>query len=239
MGIDSKTLRVPGILDLAQHGIRVVIPDLRGHGASAPGAEADYCHAVWAHDIRTLAEQLRLSRFALLGHSYGGFLALEYAVRWPETLTHLVLVSTSAGPLSIPATALPDDAAVRAHFRAIWPHLFAGPTKHWDLFDTLRFSAGPYNAAFLQALPAYDLRDRVCALTMPILLVVGEQDAYRPHMEWLAHHLPHAIMAVLPAVGHFPFIEARARFVELVSAFLGRDRSGRVDAPDSPPTSAD
>jgi pimeloyl-ACP methyl ester carboxylesterase len=35
MGIDGNTLRVPGILDLADHGVRVVIPDQRGHGQSA------------------------------------------------------------------------------------------------------------------------------------------------------------------------------------------------------------
>jgi pimeloyl-ACP methyl ester carboxylesterase len=41
-----------------------------------------------------------LRKFALFGHSYGGFPALEYARRWPESLTHLILGSTSAGPVS-------------------------------------------------------------------------------------------------------------------------------------------
>jgi len=79
MGVDSQTLHVPAILNLSEHGIRVIIPDQRGHGKSSRDNGAGYTHETWAADVRSLARHLGLSRFALLGHSYGGFLALEYA----------------------------------------------------------------------------------------------------------------------------------------------------------------
>ena len=88
MGVDAATLRVPGILDLAKLGVRVIIPDQRGHGQSDRSSQSECSHCTWAVDAHELAGSLRLSRFALLGHSYGGFLALEYARRWPESLTH-------------------------------------------------------------------------------------------------------------------------------------------------------
>src|SRR5689334_8729366 len=103
MGVDASALCAPGMLNLARQGVRLILPDQRGHGASQRCAGEDYTHATWIADIRQFATFLGLDRFALLGHSYGGFLALEYARRWPDTLSHLILVSTSAGPVVAPA----------------------------------------------------------------------------------------------------------------------------------------
>ena len=98
MGIDGGTLRVPPMLTLADHGVRVVIPDQRGHGQSTSKDVNALSHAQWIDDIRELAARLDLEAIALLGHSYGGFLALEFATRWLNRSTHLILVGTSAGP---------------------------------------------------------------------------------------------------------------------------------------------
>jgi pimeloyl-ACP methyl ester carboxylesterase len=220
MGVDSQSLLVPGILKLATRGIRLVIPDQRGHGKSSRGSLADYTHQTWATDARELVRHLRLSKVALLGHSYGGFLTLEYAVRWPESLTHLVLVATSAGPVRAGTRTFASEAELRQHFRQVWPLFFAGEDKHWPLFDAIDFSQEPYNAAFVRELPAYDLRDRVGGLNVPILLVVGSHDPYRPHMEWLAEQAPKARLCVLDGVGHFPFVEAPDEFVKTVVSFL-------------------
>jgi proline iminopeptidase len=222
MGVDGNSLRVSGIRDLANHGNRVVIPDLRGHGRSSRAPSREYSHDVWVHDSRALAGQLGFEELALLGHSYGGFLALEYAVRWPESLTHLVLVASSAGPVPFAPAAVTSDAELREHFRAGWPRFFTGVDKHWALFDSLTFSAKPYVAAFRRELPAYDLRDRVAALAMPTLLVVGSEDAYCPRMEWLAGRMPRAELCVLRDVGHFPFVEAADAFTAAAAAFLCR-----------------
>jgi pimeloyl-ACP methyl ester carboxylesterase len=220
MGIDGRTLRVPGILDLAQRGVRVIIPDQRGHGASARGKDREYTHATWSADARGLVRHLRLREVALLGHSYGGFIALEYAVRWAEWLTHLVLVSTSAGPVMRPATKFLSDGELREHFRARWPQLFAGEEKHWKVFEEARFSAPPHNAAFARELPAYDVRDRIAGLRVPMLLVVGADDPYRKDMEWLAEEASSATLHVVAEVGHFPFLEAPSFFADVVSSFL-------------------
>jgi len=220
MGVDGQTLHVPGILNLSEHGIQVIIPDQRGHGNSSRSSDAEYTHATWAADVRSLAQHLDLSRSALLGHSYGGFLALEYAVRWPDSLTHLVLVATSAGPVSARSVTVATDAELREYFHGLWPLFFVGENKHLDLFERVGFSAGPYNAAFKRELPAYDLRERVRHLRIPMLLIVGRTDPYRVHMEWLAENTPSATLSVFEGVGHFPFIEASVDFVREVTFFL-------------------
>jgi proline iminopeptidase len=220
MGVDAGSLHVRGILDLAQLGIRLIIPDQRGHGESERTTQSDYSHNVWAADVHDLAESLGLQKFALFGHSYGGFLALEYAKRWPESLTHLILVSTSAGPVSARAAAVVTDADLREHFRSVWPRFFVGDDKHWELFESLQFSVDAYTAAFARELPGYDLRRDVASLDVRTLLIVGQSDPYREHMEWLAAHLPQPTLCTLEGTGHFPFIEAADRFRRCVASFI-------------------
>jgi proline iminopeptidase len=220
MGIDAGSLHVPGILDLAQLGIRLIIPDQRGHGRSERTSQADYSHSMWTADVHNLALGLGLRRFALLGHSYGGFLALEYAMRWPESLTHLILVATSAGPVSAQAANVATDTDLREHFRGIWPRFFVRDDKHWPLFESLKFSADAYTAAFARELPRYDLRGHVAELDVPTLLIVGRSDPYRVHMEWLAAHLPKPTLCTLDGAGHFPFIETAGQFTQRVAAFI-------------------
>ena len=55
---------------------------------------------------------------------------------------------------------------------------------------------------------------------MPALLIVGDADPYRPHIEWLAAHLRHATLCVLKDVGHMPFVELPDDFTRTVAAFL-------------------
>jgi 3-oxoadipate enol-lactonase len=230
MGVDASALYVPGILDLAKRGVRVIIPDQRGHGQSERSSSSDYSHGTWATDARVLTEGLGVPRFALLGHSYGGFLALEYAKRWPESLTHLILVATSAGPVSVRAASVSTDADLREYFRSVWPRFFAGDDKYWPVFETLQFSADPYNAAFRRELPLYDVREHALRLHVPTLLIVGNGDPYCADMEWLAEHMPNATLCVLDGVGHFPFIEAAEQFTQTVAAFVNSDDQCRLTA---------
>jgi proline iminopeptidase len=220
MGIDSASLRVPGVLGLAQRGCEVAIFDQGGHGDSSKLASGDYTHELWATDAFNLAGQFGWDKFALLGHSYGGFIALEYAIRWPETLSHLILVSTSAGPVSATPAAVSTDEDLRNYFGRRWPEFFAGLDKHREIFERLRFSLPPYQAAFGRELPKYDLRSAVQKIAVPTLLIVGGEDHYKPDMEWLAQELPNASLHVFPNVGHFPFVEAADAFLQTVSAFL-------------------
>ena len=219
MGIDGRSLHTRGVLDLANHGIRLLIPDLRGHGKSWISGD-EFSHAMWVTDARDLVLRLGLSQLAVLGHSYGGFLALEYAIRWPEMVTHLILVGTSAGPIRRDSQPVGSDTELREYFRARWPSFFVGSDKHWELFHALTFSAAPYNAAFMRELPKYDLRSRVIDLDMPMLLVVGDRDWYLPEMEWLAKNAQNAKLCVFHDVGHFPFVEVPDQFVDAVTSFI-------------------
>ena len=85
--------------------------DLRGHGQSeAPGSEDAYSIYLNCDDVRGLLAQLGVNRCCLVGHSMGGFTALQFAMESPEMLWGLVLVDTSSGEWDT----APDYAELRA-----------------------------------------------------------------------------------------------------------------------------
>src|SRR5262249_10557683 len=69
--------------------------DHRGCGRSDEAPEEPYTHAQFAADADALRDRLGYERIALLGTSYGGFIAQEYALRYPDRLNHLILVDTA------------------------------------------------------------------------------------------------------------------------------------------------
>ena len=73
---------------------RVVIFDARGCGHSA--GVPPYSHAQWAADVDGLREWIGADKIVVAGGSYGGFIALEYAVAYPERVQAIVLRDTSA-----------------------------------------------------------------------------------------------------------------------------------------------
>jgi len=77
---------------------KVVALDLRGHGKSAaPSREEEYSVQIFTDDVFALLRMLNIKQCCLVGHSLGGFIALEFALEHPGTLAALVLVDTSSG----------------------------------------------------------------------------------------------------------------------------------------------
>lgn len=75
--------------------LRMVYFDQRGAGHSdRPDDASRYTMALIVDDIERLRKQLGVPKIALLGHSYGSILALEYAARFPERVTRMVLIGT-------------------------------------------------------------------------------------------------------------------------------------------------
>lgn len=92
-GVDGTALRywLSPLADVAQ----VVVPDLRGHGRSDRGDPADWDLPTWTSDIRQLCSILGIQRPVLLGVSFGGFVAQQYAATYPDEIAGLILISTA------------------------------------------------------------------------------------------------------------------------------------------------
>ena len=77
---------------------RIVALDLRGHGRSeAPSKAEQYSVPIFANDVLALLKALNIKKCCLIGHSLGGFIALQFALEHSEMLSALVLVGTGSG----------------------------------------------------------------------------------------------------------------------------------------------
>jgi len=93
-GLPCDYLRDPHA-QLVEHGFRVVTFDQLGCGASAkPTDKSLWTIERYAHEVETVREALDLGPVHLLGHSWGGWLSIEYSLTYPDSVKSLVLADT-------------------------------------------------------------------------------------------------------------------------------------------------
>jgi len=83
-------------MDRLSDSFRLIYYDQRGRGKSATNVQAeDVSIQSEIEDIESLRGYFQLESMAVLGHSWGGLLALEYALRHPDRVSHLILLNTA------------------------------------------------------------------------------------------------------------------------------------------------
>ncbi len=134
-------------IDLLAHRLRVLCYDQRGRGRSAHDVEPESVTIESEiEDIELLRGHLGLEHIAVLGHSWGGLLAAEYAVRHPERVSRLILMNTA--PLTHQAfhffrtalreSRLPEDLEIMQRLAAT-PEYQAGDVEMDNLYCSLHF----------------------------------------------------------------------------------------------------
>lgn len=86
--------------EVTRAGLRIICPERPGYGKSSP--HANYCFFDWVNDVKTLADQIKLDRFHILGVSGGGVFALACAALMPENVISTTIISCPA-PISFPS----------------------------------------------------------------------------------------------------------------------------------------
>jgi 3-oxoadipate enol-lactonase / 4-carboxymuconolactone decarboxylase len=212
------------------HSRRLIVPDLPGHGGSET-LDPPFTLARVADRLVALADVLGVARLVPVGHSMGGAIALELALRHPDRVAALVLMSTGAR--------LPVSEAV---FRAI--------REHWDGFGgflaavayasttppeiVARYTGGPLQAtpeavlADFEACHAFDARDRLAGVSVPTLVLWGEADALvgGGRVKQLAGGIPGSRLVSIPGAGHMAMQEQPARVNEALQQFLSAQITG-------------
>ena len=90
LGCDHTTW-APVMRELARH-YTVIAPDLLGHGASAK-PRADYSVGGYANGMRDLLTVLGIDKVTVVGHSFGGGVAMQFAYQFPERTERMILVA--------------------------------------------------------------------------------------------------------------------------------------------------
>ena len=244
--IHDHTMLWPALSPLA-HRRQVILYDLRGRGASsAPEDPSTASIDDDAADLVALRRALGIRRWDVLGHSWGGGIAMLGTAADPAGARRLVLVD-AVGPTSdwiaplrravldrlsgaerdavaeIPESALvaPDPAIHSRYARAVYPAWFADRdmANRFTPPDALSRTGAVVLARLRRE--GYDWRPRLRALSLPTLVLHGEEDVLPTTVALeISNSLPNARRCVVPSSGHMPFWEASERFFSLIESFL-------------------
>jgi pimeloyl-ACP methyl ester carboxylesterase len=208
---------------------RVFVPTHPGFGQSGGFDQIDTIEDMAFHYVELL-DALGLDEVILGGVSLGGWIAAEFAVRWPERVKKLWL---SAAPgLWVDEEPLPDLFRIMQDRDALRRLLFHNPEAYMarmviqDNPDPERLMAAYQSMTVLARLVwerPYDpkLADRLHRIQCPTLLLWGEHDRLIPPAYGKAYHqhLPHAEFKLIADCGHMVMFEKEAEFVETVARF--------------------
>jgi len=224
---------------------QVVVFDARGCGKSE--AVEPYSHAQWAADVEGLREWIGAEKIVVTGGSYGGFIAMEYAIAYPDRVMAMILRDTS--PYATNFETLKDNARAQTRVTLNWENFdrYWGGTIRDDadlkacwaelipLYDfeydpevsSARVEAGIYrheahNWCFQHNTPIYDLKPALPNVLCPTLVTVGRTDWVTPvaSAETIASLIPNSRLVIFEKSGHSPQFEEAELFQQTMRDFI-------------------
>lgn len=227
-------------------GLRLLAPDVRGHGDSThSGDAASFCFERLVDDLVRFLDGCGAPRCHLLGHSFGGMISLRFALAHPGRLASLLLASTSpSAPDAFTAETFEKSGEIaRTRGMAFLQALIeqrarsTPPTRPSER-QTARWSESywPHHRHRLRSMEplAYQelglamvrqrpVTDRLAELALPVTVLVGlDDEGFVEGSERLARGIPDAVFVRIPEAGHHPHREAPSAWLDAVDDHLAR-----------------
>ncbi len=245
---------LPHLAPLAD-SYELIFYDQRLSGRSAPQVDSSSVRlATFVDDIEALRQALGLDRIHLMAHSWGGLLAMHYAVRYGDNLRSLVLLSSmsansalwSAEEAALAQRITPADSLERVAImeseafanqrpealaellRLSFRPQFHDPTRteELELYIPDDYPARSRQFGYMMVdLLSFDIHESLAAVTAPTLILYGSDE---PGAELggvaLRERLQYSRFVVIGEAGHFSFIEQPRAFLRQVRRFLEEQR---------------
>jgi proline iminopeptidase len=208
-------------------------------------------------DADALRQSLGFDQWAVLGHSFGGYVALEYALRYPHSLSHLLLIDTGGDHRWALAKA-PEGLAKRGFSPEtvnLARRFFSGQIEPKEMLPALMKMGKAYNphTGLLQMphmlvtglqtklrpealiygathfLKDWTVMDRLGEINVPTLVMAGRDDFIYPpeHQAELAARIPNARLVLIDRAGHNPHDEQTTEVIRAVRDFMVSAKDNR------------
>jgi proline iminopeptidase len=231
---------------LAQR-LQLVYFDQRGHGRSARHDRQKYTLDEGVEDMEALRQYLGLGPIVSIGGSYGGRVAMAHAARYPDSVSHLILIATAAQPGSLTrareivaqrgtpeqialcedmdAGRLDTPEKMRKFFEVLGPLYARRPVAHAGVgLGPTVLTPEPFNQAhgpggFLWSL---DLRPELPAIAAPTLIVAGRHDWRCPpeFSEEMHRLIPNSDLRIFEDSGHSIAGDEPEKLFDAIAGFL-------------------
>jgi proline iminopeptidase len=228
--------------DVAQ----LVYVDHRGSGRSAPAPAHELTLENNVDDLDALRDDLGLERIALLGSSYGGMVALGYALRYPSRLSNLVLVCTAASFRFIEEARRHVDRHGTADQKRVCQALWEGSFQSLEQLREFYQVMGPMysttfkpqefeaswnrslrsiealNQGFGGFLRSFDFTGQLHEIRCPTLVIGARHDwiCAPRHSEEIARHIPRAHLKIFENSGHMVAADENEAYLAAIRGFL-------------------
>jgi len=203
---------------------RTVALDLRGHGRSDPPESGDYAIESLAADVAAVVDALGLERFALVGHSLGGGVALAYAGMHPERVDRLLLLDAIGDGTQLPAEQMEpflaalDSPAYTETIEGYWASVAGSdPAVRARLLADLRATPRDAVVGGLRAVARFDPKPALSAYAGPALAVVTPANDYPFSLHRVGRGMPHH---VVEGTGHWIQLERPDEVNRILEGFL-------------------
>ena len=216
-------------------GQRVLAVDLPGHGRS--GGTAQQTISAYSSQMVEFLAALGLYQAVFVGHSMGGAVALDVAVKHPAHVAGLGLIATGAylgvnpdflenlsSPLMVP------NALHTFQQRAFGPQ--ASPALVDRCMQTIKETRSSVLYGDWRACAEFDVRESVVRIESPAWVIAGSEDQITPvaYAHFLAGRMPAARLQIIPGAGHMLILEQPGRIAQGLQQFLGALSAARFAA---------
>ena len=214
----------------------LIAPDIPGFGYSASTTPYNFPHLVeW---LAAFCQALHLPPVVLLGHSFGGTLAVTYAADYPEQVEKLLLLAPAVlssanypefvkrigvglGLIDLGSAVSQSKLWVR---RQIKTPFYKPDLMHDSIWDRrlADYELARQSADVLKASAFHDLRPSLASIQHEICMIWGENDGVVPPADAsvLAGHFPNSQTHILPECGHAPMLEKQVEVQAIARQFL-------------------
>lgn len=229
---------------------KLIFYDHRCNGRSRGAETSSMTFENLTADAEALRQELGIQKWAVGGHSFGGMVALEYALRYPQHLSRLLLIDTCGdsrwaqvnAPQALAARGFSSEVVELAQrffngkiepkemtlatmkFGRAYYHKLDAISLMREMISGMRMITRPDALifGFSQLLKDWSVMDRLGEITTPTLVLAGRNDFQFPpeHQESLAKGIPDARLRIIEKAGHNVLSEKPAEVSQEISRFL-------------------
>lgn len=226
--------------------LQLVYFDHRGQGRSARGPKETYTLDNNVEDMEALRQHLGLDKIVVIGSSYGGMVALSYAVRYPQNVSHLIVIATAASSRFLQRAqeilaqrgtdeqkaitaklwdgAFENEEQLHEYFQVMGPmySLTHDPAKSSSSWNRAILSVDAINVAFAGFLRDYNVLDDLHKITSPTLVIGGRHDwiCAPEFSEEIAQAIPNADLRIFENSGHSIRADEPEALLDVIAGFL-------------------
>lgn len=226
--------------------MQLVYFDHRGQGRSARGAKETYTLDNNVEDMEALRQYLGLAKIVVIGSSYGGMVALAYAVRYPQHVSHLIVIATAANSRFLTRAkeilaergteeqkaiaqrlwdgAFENEEQLREYFQVMMSmySLSYEPNSSQKSWNRSILSVDAINVAFRGFLRSYNVLNQLHKITSPTLVIGGRHDWICPpeFSAEIAQAIPDADLRIFENSGHLIRVDEPEALLDAIVGFL-------------------